>query len=486
MRHVLWLTLLLALPARAERLVTYQEALRASITANPSLQTARSSLEQAETSVFAARSSFDPAFQTTANWKLPVRNTMYFQTIPYTVESRQWDASSSLGGSLASGTSYSLAAGVGRDLGQIVTALVGPDERVQDLWRANVNATLSQEILKGHRFAYNVQNITQARSAMEVAELRVLQAEQQALADTATAYWGWVLQGELREIADDAVAVAEEGLRVGTLQVEAEQLPEVERIRLEAALMQARVDALDAENSDLAARDRLLILIGLPSGEDIAPATGIGDVKTVAVEAAKAVDTALAQNLGLVISRAQEELAELDAGLAKHARLPSLSANVNMGYLPNYDAESGSQTVVSGLTESATPGFSVGGVFSMPLGNRAARAEHARAGSVVAQRRRELGELALSVRSDVEANVRTLASSMTRVELADANVRLADASLAAEEAKVREGVTLHKDALEARQALASARGEAVRARGDYRLAQVELLRLQGLLTAELP
>ena len=92
-----------------------------------------------------------------------------------------------------------------------------------------------------------------------------------------------------------------------------------------------------------------------------------------------------------------------------------------------------------------------------------------------------LQEMERSVRAQVEQKVRELNSAQRRVELADANQRLAEQTLAAEEALAEVGRKIQRDVLEARSNAESAKVEAAKARVDYRLALVDLLRLQGQL-----
>jgi len=163
-------------------------------------------------------------------------------------------------------------------------------------------------------------------------------------------------------------------------------------------------------------------------------------------------------------------------------QLPSLSATGSAG-LGAQDTSAGD--AVSGLfEEDAFPFVQVSGSFSMPILNRAARGEAKRLAVTEVQRRNAVVELEDSVRSQVAQQVRVLESSRRRVELADANVRLARETLAAEEALREAGRNIEKDVLEARTQVDRTLAEAAKSRTDYRLAQVELLRLQGLLTED--
>jgi outer membrane protein TolC len=93
-------------------------------------------------------------------------------------------------------------------------------------------------------------------------------------------------------------------------------------------------------------------------------------------------------------------------------------------------------------------------------------------------------ELERTTASSVAAQVLTLNSALRKVSLADLQFQLAQETLAAEKALSEVGRIIQKDLLESRNAADSARVSAVKARIDYRLAMVALLRLQGQLTTK--
>ena len=192
----------------------------------------------------------------------------------------------------------------------------------------------------------------------------------------------------------------------------------------------------------------------------------------------------MAQNVDLAVSRANLELARFELDNAKHALLPSLAATAAAGVAAQ-DTSTGS--AISGLTDADNQPFvSVSGRFTVPLGNRAARGTRDSTVAQVGQQERQLADLERSVRAQVEQQVRTLQSARRRTELADANARLAEQTLSAEEALASAGRNIQRDVLEARTALDRAKADAAKARTDYRLAQAQLLRLQGQLDRVAP
>ncbi|MEZ4321544.1 MAG: TolC family protein [Myxococcota bacterium] len=483
-----WLALgLVSLPSWAEagdgRALTYEEALTQALESNPSLRRARLDRDAAQSSVLSARGQFDPTLGIDGSWRQS-RSKGFFQGFPFDSESRSWDLGTNVRGSVGTGTSYSLDAGLDRNFSSFTTNFggVGASEQIQDAYTSNMSVSVTQQLLKGLRTSFNLQNVTRARQGLTTAELSLEKARQDVLAQTAAAYWAWFYQERLRAIAEESSANAEEDLRVVALRVEAGDLPPVERTRLEAALVQAQASALDAADSAQKAADDLLLLIGGTPGESLAPASKPGDVRPLELDVEAALGVALAQNLDLALARAQLEAAELDATNARHARLPSLSATGSAGIGAQ---DTTASAALSGVFDSdAFPFLSVAGSFSVPIGNRAARGESERLAITESQRRNSVTELETSIGSQVRQQVRVLESSRRRVELADANLRLAEETLDAEEALAQVGRKIQKDVLEARTQVDRTRAEAAKARTDYRLAEVELLRLQGQLTEE--
>lgn len=473
--------LLVALPAGAERPLTYREALQAAVDANPALHRAELTRLAAEGSLVSSRGLFDPLY--TGNARYSQDEQLGF---PLSSDSTSWGTTHAFSGSLPTGTSYSLSGDLRRDQSTTTLDLGVPQIDERDAYTATYLASLTQELLRGVLLRYNLQNVTLAKQALSTQQQAVERTRQETLANAAAAYWSWVYRNELKRIADTSVEVADEALRVGQLKLEAGELAPVEGTRLEAAAVQARSNALDANNAAEDAANQLLLLMGGTPDQEILPATDPGDVPELELDAGRAAEVALAQNLDLAVARANLESAELEYANARHGRLPSLSATGTLGT----GARSENGTAINALAGSGTAdpfnSLSIRADLTVPLANRAARGDARRTGAVVEQRRSELEELQRSVSAQVEQQVRTLRSAKQRVDLADANARLAEQTLAAEEALADAGRAIQKDVLEARTELDRARAEAAKARTDYRQGQVELLRLQGQLTPEAP
>ena len=467
--------------AHAEVPLTYEAALTRALEANPELQQAALSRDQSKASLLASRAIFDPSLNVSGNYSWD-RNKSFFQGIPFEMKNRNTMGNMGIGGTTPTGTSYNLSTSYMRNYGEYEALINGSafgEASVQDEFRSSLSGSITQQILRGHRYAFNMQSVLGAKEALNQSELRYQQTRQTVLSNTAQAYWSWVYQEELLSIRRAAVEVSSEALRIGRLKFEAKDLAEMEVTRLEAAWVQDQSSELDAQNATRQAQTTLLLGLGRSPTETVTPAPMNVDIPELTLSLEAATKVALTQNIELALSRASVEQADLSYRLAKHALLPTLTATFSAG-LGSQGTDAGS--ALSGVFQPGNfPNMSVNGQFSMPLGNRAARGERYRNESILASQRLALKGLEQSILAQVSQQVHVLNSARKRVELADVNRRLAEQTLTAEEAIAEVGRALQKDVLEARNALESARVEAVKTRTDYQLAWVELRRLQGIL-----
>lgn len=475
-----WLAMALFATTHAAPL-SYEEAQAAALEANPALRTAERSFERAGYDVRAANGSFDPTLNLNGQWGQQAG----FARFPglnddVAFRSEVWTATAALDATAPTGTSARFA-GVIQGFDQTFlldnTGDAADEDPVARTFRPEFSVRLSQELLRGIRLATNLQSVRQANDGRTVAELRLEKVRQQTLKDVAEAYWTWVYQVRLSQIADEAVTIATEDLRIGTARVEAGEAAPVERTRLEAALVQARSSAIDAENGARQAADAVLLLLGREPGAEIEPTSEPGEVPLLSLEPDKVTEVALADSLDLRIARQEVETAQFNLADARHAALPTLTASLDAGLKGSDDRFADAFA----LNDTMFPTVGVEGNFSMPLGNRVATGRSRSAAVDVVEQRAALQELERQIRSQVEQQVRLMVSARQKVELADANLRFALETFSAEEALYDAGRSLLKDVLEARNEVDRARAEAAKARTDFRVAQAELLRLQGRL-----
>jgi len=481
----LFLGLLVATPARAQRMISFGEALDATGAANPGLMRSQFEVEQAEASLMAARGTFDPTLSVDTTWQRAQREEYLGGGLLTKSLGTYWDFGAGISGLLPTGTTFSVDGTLDHFDSSFEVDIGEGYEGVANDFTSRTSVSLTQQLLRGHRLSWNLHHVTQARDGLEIAEISLERTRQETLAEAARAYWSWAYQVHLVDIAEQNAAVAEEALRIGVLRLESGELAPVEKTRLEAALVQAQSGLIDARIAAEQAADVLLLLMGERPDQEVLPSTSLGDVPPLDLEVEAAVEVALAQNLDLAVARAQLETARVEHAYARHGTLPTLSATAAAGLGSGREDTLGA--ALTGLVDDeALPFYSVSGNLSVPIGNRAARGEASRTSGALHAAEIEVAELEHAVRAEVEQQVRLLSQARRRVELADVNARLAEETLSAEEALEQAGRSIQKDVLEARTELHRARVEAAKARADYRLAQTELLRLQGQLDVALP
>lgn len=476
------ITLFLAAHA-ADVPLTYEQVLTDALLANPRVQRAQLDIDAATMGVRSALGFLDPTAGLDGTWRTS-KSRGFFQGFPFTSDSRTWDLGANLSGTLPTGTNYALNAGLDRNFSSFVTdfGIGGMNENIQDAYTSNFNVTLTQQILKGFRVAYNLQNVVRSKQSVTASELQALNTAQEVIAETARAYWTWAHQVRLEAIAREAVTTSAEALRVAELKLQAGEIAPLERTRLQAAAVQAEVNAMEAA---LAADQALQTLLALRGEDPLATIPYVPGSTPIAgevgqIDRARAVEVALAGNLQLRLAQATLDNAGVSLGNARHALLPSLAATASAG-IGAQDTDAGA-ALLGVAKDQAFPYLQVGGSFSMPLGNRAARGEASRLAVEQDRARIDLAELQRTIQASVVRQVDVVNSGALRVRLAESNQALAQEALAAEEALQAAGRSIQKNLLDARAEVTRTAAEVSKARTDQQLALVELQRLQGGLT----
>jgi outer membrane protein TolC len=481
--------------ARADGPLTYAEALGAVAAQNGLALRADYAHESARASLRSARGLFDPMYVLEGTYErrefAEIRDGF-----PAAGTNRTWNAWTGLTGMTSTGTTYTLSAGAGyfREFVSTLEPLYDEDgDRIGTVpydaesaaYESNLMVTLSQHLLRGVRMSYNLQSVRLARQAETTAELLAEQVRQQAMADAAVQYWTWVYLDRVRAIDEEAVATAAEALRVAALQVESRRLAPVERTRVESAWVASRASVLTSAALADQARDALLVSMGQRPGQAIEPATEPGDPPIVTLDREAVTARALENSVELAAARATVETQALALGVQRHGRLPILDAFVTAARTTG--TQPTIQDAAAGLFgDDALSEVIVGATLMVPLGNRTASGAAEAAAYDLLAAENAVVELEQRIAAAVAYQVALLEGAHERVEAADAATRLASETLAAMETLVAAGRAVTKDVLEARTALDRARGEAIRARTDWRLAYTELARLQSNLSVALP
>ena len=210
-----------ALPARAERPVTYREALEASVENNPSLQRSQISRDQSEAGLRSANGTFDPTYNLNGFYGTST-SQQFFGGGQLEFQNKNWGITNSLQGTAPTGTTVELSQNLAYNQFEFPLEVNGVllGTQTDEAYNGSLNASVTQQLLRGLSFKYNLENVTIARRQMEVADLNLEKQRQDTLAQAAQAYWNYVYQASLAEITGDSVEVAREALRVVTQNIQ--------------------------------------------------------------------------------------------------------------------------------------------------------------------------------------------------------------------------------------------------------------------------
>jgi outer membrane protein TolC len=351
-------------------------------------------------------------------------------------------------------------------------------EQNDPIFQTRLVASITQNLLEGHRIASNLEGVRQAAASLDIATAQQNATRQQTLADVATAYWDLRYLQRLAVIATHALETANEEQRIVHLQVDQGTLAPVSRYQVDAAVVQAESVLIQADNDAQSAGDRLLLLVGEAPGRSVVLTTEAAEPVAIDLDTAAVVAAALTNNAELKAVRVQAHASEMARRHARHQMLPQLDANLSYGF-NGYEPSSGAAT--KEMFDGELRDWTLGGTLSFPLLNRADRGAYRSRAANAAKGRVDRVALERAIEQQVRAQARTVIAAHAQVRLARANTALEEKTLEAQRALRAAGRAIQKDVLEAISKLNDAKAATERALADYQLALIELERLKGSL-----
>lgn len=497
---------LLAAPLAAAppvELIRLEDAVARALAANTDLAVERESLAVATAGVEKAKGSYDPGLKVEARYRDrtdPV-NSILSGSPPGEVgpSSSGVFGSASLTQLLSTGGTVSLSTSVSRERSNSFLTLLTPS------YSTSFGIEVRQPLLRDRaidpaRRGLRVASIDRDRSA---ASMRRLVSE--TVAAVEKAYWALVAARREIEARRSALELAETQRTDVAARVEAGVLSESDLAEPAAAVEKRRGDLLAsveaAQRADHALKALLLAdpkdpLWSVSFSPADAPETG-----PVTVDAAAALEEAERFRPELLEALARKSRAAVDEESARSRLLPQLdvvggyvgrglagSKNPNTNNVPFSfpivvpEALDGSLGRSYGtLVENRFPDASIGLALSLPIGNRAARADQ-----VAARAAREQAQLGVTqVRQRIAVEVRNavlaVETAAQRIQAAVAARRAAEVQLAAETERFSAGTTTTYFVLTRQFELTQARIVETAALTDLRKAQTELARASGTL-----
>ncbi len=384
--------------------------------------------------------------------------TPIIETIPVTEQDNQ-GGSAFITQALPTGATLTFSS----DLTRSVTSPSEPPEQ----YNTDLRVSLVQPLLRGGRIYVATRPIRDAELDLRVANAQ-LQAEiLRVTARTKANYYNLLL-------AEKVIGVTQAAIDRDQLLVDASQAlfkaglvtkRDVFSAELSVAQDSARLvnTRADLEN----ARNALLDVLGLPIGTEVRLIDKVISFEPITLELERWIATATANRPEILDLETQIEKRLLNIKVARNTLLPQLDLAASYGR--NQTAPSfGKSFSLSG------DAWSVGLLFSVPIGNVAARSALAQAEIERSRLQEQLSQMKRQVELEVRAAVIKLQKSLERMRALTAAIDQAKGKLEVGRAQFALGQATNLDITDAQQALLSSESDLLAAMVDYNVGLAEL------------
>jgi len=486
------------------REVSLREATRRALEHNTGLAVERENVEQASAEVTGARGAYDVLWNASFGWNkaTPPVNSVFSgapngQIAP---ENESVEAATSFSRLLPTGGSVSLFTNWGRSTTNDIFTILSP------AYDTGAGITVSQPLLKNLHSDPAREAIRVAAADQKASRARLQQTTSETVAAVDAAYWSLVAARRDVVSIESSIALAEQQLSETKTRVEAgalaktdvaEPTAELERRKGNLALARRRVE--EAENT------LKLLVLGDPSDPEWSVDLVPQDAPEKELER-PSLDESLSAGMSrrpeIDEARAQRERAQAQVEGRQSDLLPRLDVVATYqrrglagGANPDATGFGGEPVIVppplSGGTgrsygtigENRFPDASAGLVFSLPLGNRTAKANLVAAKSRAVQASLGITAVEQQVGAEVRNAVFALETAEQRIEAARASRAAAETQLSSEQERFQAGLSTNFLVLTRQNDLTAARVTETSALTDYRKAETELDRAQGTLLA---
>ena len=477
-------------PAASERLrMTLQECIELALLQNPDIQVTQLERFKSDADLMTAKGEFDPLL---AGQALYLRATQQasaeyrlFGNIA-SVEAYRTTSSVDVGGKLHTGTIYDVRV----DLNKEETTY---NQFIEE-WNGGLTVTLRQPLLRGGGFAYNRSRIVVARRMGEINQYQLQLSVMNMVAQVVKSYWDLVGAIENVMVREQALANAERLLDISQRQLDLGTAAAIEVLQAKAGVAGRQSDLIAARSQVADAEDVLKQILNMRDGgyfssKRIMPVNrpsltefNLEDVKNLEQEIEQSIDVALETRPEMLTAAIDIQNARTDRQRAANDLLPTLdvSGSVFQGARDHYMTG-----VFTGIRTRSDNFYTVGVEGSVPLGNRAARGQFQRAGLTLKQSEQRLESIKQETMMRVRMAMRALQTSQILIESNRQTRKLQETNVAAEEKRLKLGVTTSYRVLQVQQDLTLAQTQEVQARIAFEKALVDLRLAEGRLLEEL-
>ncbi len=452
--------------------VTLQECIERALSGNLDLRIERVTPAISAWNIVSAQGAFDPALTGAISYEdasEPLAPERAISIGRDTLKDRQLRTNLSLTGTLRTGTRYDLSTFDTRSSGTLAPSGVHT---------GTTSLTLTQPLLKNFGRS-NTVSIRVARKDRQIAIEQTAGRVMDIVTDVSRAYY------ELIFAIEDHKAKLEDLQRARALvvdnraRVEIGVMSPLDVTQAEAGAAEREEAVIVAERAIIERENALKRLIASDvttlSGVSLRPAESLPD-EPPPTDAAESTRMALAGRPEVKQAQHEVERRNLQRVFNQNQAWPQVDLQTSYGF--NARGETAGKFADS-LADRDHPVWSVGLNATIPLGNRQADAAYRIARLEEERAGLSLRKIEQDIIVQVDNAVGLVQTNAKRVEATRVARRLAEASLTAEEYRLRAGASTSFLVLQAQSKLAAARSADIRARADLGASLVDLARVEG-------
>lgn len=490
------LLLLTGGPSAAEDGVkmSLEECLRAALENNLSLVASRYTPSIREQDIRTQKSNFDVGLQSQLTYTESQNAATQLSTV--TGSTRQSLDLAGIQQNLGFGANYTVNFNITKN------EQTGPQVTAPISYFSGFNLDFNLPLMKGFGTEVTTEQLVLARNQYDIS-LADLKREAELLVEQVEgSYWDVVAAREALRIARLSLTRAKDLLELNRRKVEVGTLASIEITQAKAGVASQEENVIIAETDLLDAEDELRRLLAIPESDPLWEKSILNsstpDYREVQVDHEQALATALDSRSELASFRQQLRNSELSERVARRQVRHQLDLNVNYGpagasldtpeiidpmtmavLFPAEKGELGES--ISNIFDGDVYSWSTQLTYRVPLGNRAAKANYARAQLSREQSDANLRDQEQTIHVEVRRAVRAVESGFKRVDAARVNTQLQREKLDAEQKKFQNGMSTSFEVLTFQNDLASAELAEVRARLDYQKSLAALERTKGTI-----
>jgi outer membrane protein TolC len=488
-------------PAVEERVIelTLADVVARALEANLDIEVERYNPDIRDAELLGAYGVFDPTIRLDyaySDEEVPQTTREGLASNSGTTETITKDLSAVVEGKLRTGTEYSVL--FDREQSQFTqrdtlvdpNPLVDGDEFIGDVrnpseYNLELTFSVTQPLLKDFGLGPNLADIRIARGEKDMSiedfRLRVMDV----VAEAQSAYWNLKAAIANLRVTETSLAVAQDLLKDNRIRLKVGTMAPLEVVQAETGVAQREEQVIVAHSLIKDAEDNLKRILNLPQSVEewkvrIYP---IEEPRVTAtnIDLLSHLNLAFAKRPDYRRSRMQIENDAINERFTRNQLLPTVDLNGEYTFLAvDMDLDEAFDDIERGTS----PSWSLGATAEYPIGNRSAKGAHRKARLERMQSEKELENIRLSIIVEVNKAVRDIETSTKRIEVTAKAVDLAEQSLAAEQKKLRVGVSTSHDVLQFEEELVEARRRRILANLDHLKSLVNLSRATGTILEE--